>query len=317
MRGCSTLSWLIKMSEHRILLIENPASLSVDLGRLRIRRDGFDDAFVLPRDIAVLCLHHHTIQISVQALRVLAQAGASVMVTDEIHHPCAWLLPQVGNGDLARRLRQQMVLDSGLLKGELWQALVQARLSTQAVNLRVLNRKGALRLERLANEVQHADKTKCEGQGAKHYWAYLFEDRFKREKQGAIDTINARLNFGYAVLRSMVARSLVMAGLNPALGLGHCSMENPFNLADDFIEPYRFVVERHVALGDSGEFDGMARKQILGFVEQEIKLNGVGYRLPAAINESVASFVRVLDGRAKQLTLPTDVIAKPNDESWA
>ena len=54
------------MSEHRILLVENPASLSVDLGRLRIRREGFDDAFVLPRDIAVLCLHHHTIQISVQ-----------------------------------------------------------------------------------------------------------------------------------------------------------------------------------------------------------------------------------------------------------
>ncbi len=100
------------MSEHRILLIENPASLSVDLGRLRIRREGFDDAFVLPRDIAVLCLHHHTIQISVQAFRVLAEAGASVMVTDEFHHPCAWLLPQVGNGDLVRRLRQQMELDN-------------------------------------------------------------------------------------------------------------------------------------------------------------------------------------------------------------
>lgn len=305
------------MSEHRILLIESPASLSVDLGRLKIRRDGFDDAFVLPRDIAVLCLHYHTIQISVQALRVLAQAGASVMVTDETHHPCAWLLPQVGNGDLVRRLRQQMVLDASALKGELWQALVQARLNTQAVNLRVLNRKGALRLERLASEVQPADKTKCEGQGAKHYWAYLFEDRFKREKQGAEDAINARLNFGYAVLRSMVARALVMAGLNPALGLGHCNMENPFNLADDFIEPYRFVVERHVALGDSGEFDGMARKQMLGFIEQEIKLNGAGYRLPAAINESVASFVRVLDGRAKQLTLPQDVITKLNDELWA
>lgn len=299
------------------MLIENPASLSVDLGRLRIRRDGFDDAFVLPRDIAVLCLHHHTIQISVQVLRLLAQAGVGVIVTDEIHHPCAWLLPHVGNGELVRRLRQQMVFDSSSIKGQLWQALVQARLRTQATNLRVLNRKGALRLERLANEVEPADKTKCEGQGAKHYWAYLFESEFKRKKQGAEDAINARLNFGYAVLRSMVARSLVMAGLNPALGLGHCSMENPFNLADDFIEPYRFVVERHVVQSELGEFDGAARKQILGFVEQEIKFNGAGYRLPAAINESVASFVRVLDGRAEQLYLPQDVITKSNDESWA
>jgi CRISPR-associated protein Cas1 len=117
------------MSEHRILLIENPASLSVDLGRLRIRRDGFDDSFVLPKNIAVLCLHHHTIQISVQALRGLAEAGASVLVTDEMHHPCAWFLPQVGNGDLVRRLRQQILLDSSENKGRLWQTLVQARIS--------------------------------------------------------------------------------------------------------------------------------------------------------------------------------------------
>ncbi|GAB7563619.1 hypothetical protein LG202_16580 [Methylobacillus methanolivorans] len=302
------------MSDHRILLIENPASLSVDLGRLRIRRDGFDDNFVPPKDIAVLCLHHYTIQISVQALRVLADAGASVLVTDEFHHPCAWLLPQVGNGDLVRRLRQQMALDSSVAKGKLWQAIVQARLSTQAANLRVLNRRGALRLERLAKEVQPADKTKCEGQGAKHYWAYLFDEDFKREKEGAGDAINSRLNFGYAVLRSMVARSLVMAGLNPALGLGHSNMENPFNLADDFIEPYRFVVERHVALGPSGEFDGKARKEILRFVEQEIKLNGAGYRLPAAINESVASFVRVLDGRGEYLQLPQDALLQRNEE---
>ena len=310
------------MSEHRILLIENPASLSVDLGRLRIRREGFDDSLVLPRDIAVLCLHHHTIQVSVQALRALAEAGASVMVTDEFHHPCAWLLPQVGNGDLVRRLRQQMVLDSSSQKGVLWQALVQARLSTQAANLRALNRKGALRLERLVDEVQPADKTKCEGQGAKHYWAYLFDEDFTREKQGADDAINARLNFGYAVLRSMVARSLVLSGLNPALGLGHCNMENPFNLADDFIEPYRFVVERHVAkiqLEDlDGDFNSAARKAMLGFVEQEIKLNGAGYRLPSAINESVASYVRVLDGRAKTLTLPQDIVMQADeDESWA
>ncbi|MGQ0443220.1 MAG: type II CRISPR-associated endonuclease Cas1, partial [Methylophilaceae bacterium] len=264
------------MSEHRILLIENPASLSVDLGRIKIKREGFANAFVLPRDIAVLCLHHHTIQVSVQALRALAEAGASVMVTDEIHHPCAWLLPQVGNGDLVRRLRQQMALDVTSQKDILWQQLVQARLNTQAVNLRGLNRKGALRLERLAIEVQLADRTKCEGQGAKHYWTYLFDD-FSRQKQGAEDAINARLNFGYAVLRSQIARSLVLAGLNPALGLGHHSMENPFNLADDFIEPYRFVVERFVATSEIGHtFDGQARRQILSFVELEIKMNGAG-----------------------------------------
>jgi CRISPR-associated protein Cas1 len=307
------------MSDHRILLIENPATLSVDLGRLRIRREGHPDSYVLPRDIAVLCLHHHTIQISVHALRTLAEAGVGVVVTDATHHPCAWLLPSVGNGDLVRRLRQQISLDIHPNKGELWQAIVQARLRTQAANLRRLGRKGVLRLERLIKEVLPGDSGKCEGQGARHYWAHLFGNDFKREKQGAEDPVNARLNFGYAVLRSMVARSLVMAGLNPALGLGHCSTENPFNLADDFIEPYRFIVEHHVALSSLGEFDSAARKQVLRFVEQEIKLNGAGYRLPAAINETTNSFVRVLDGRSEKLVLPQDALSLPvsQDEAWA
>lgn len=296
------------MSAHRILLIENPAQLHIDLGRVRIQREGMPDVFVLPSDIAVLCLHHHTIQISVQTLRALAEAGAGIIVTDASHHPCAWLLPTNGNGDLVRRLRQQIQLDADPLKGLLWQQFVQARLRTQAANLRGLERKGALRLERLANEVTSGDSGKCEGQGARHYWAHLFPQEFKRAKQGADDPVNARLNFGYAVLRSMIARSLVMAGLNTALGLGHCSTENPFNLADDFIEPYRFVVERYVAQGETGEFDGKARKKLLQLVETEVVLNNAGYRLPAAITETVASYLRILDGRKGNLALPADAV---------
>jgi CRISPR-associated protein Cas1 len=303
------------MPAHRILLIENPARLHVDLGRLRIERDGMPDAFVLPRDIAVLCLHHHSIQVSVHSLRALAEAGVGLIVTDASHHPCAWLLPINGNGDLVRRLRQQILLDASPIKGLLWQQLVQVRLRTQAENLRGLKRKGALRLERLAQDVQPGDIGKCEGQGARHYWTHLFPENFHREKRGADDPINARLNFGYAVLRSMIARSLVMAGLNPALGLGHISTENPFNLADDFIEPFRFIVERHVCQGDQSDFDNQARKRLLQLVETEVVLDGSGYRLPAAIDETIASYLRVLDGRAKSLSLPTS--GRFPDNPWA
>ncbi|WP_411726255.1 hypothetical protein [Methyloglobulus sp.] len=83
-------------------------------------------------------------------------------------------------------------------------------------------------------------------------------------------------------------------------------------------KPYRFVIERHVTPGNTGDFDGTARKQLLGFVQQAIKLNGAGYRLPSAINESIASFVRVLDGRTEHLHLPQDVLPpKDSPESWA
>lgn len=306
------------MSDHRVLLIENPAELSVDLGRLRIRRDGYPDTHVLPSDIAVVCLHHHGILLSVNTLRALAEAGASVLVTDAMHHPCATLLPSRNNGDLVRRLRRQIWLDTAPDKPILWQRIVQARLSTQAANLRTLGKKGALRLERLAGQVLPGDRSKCEGQGARHYWAHLFPKEFRREKRGATDPINSRLNFGYAVLRATVARALVQAGLNPALGLGHDNQENPFNLADDFIEPYRFVVERHVAqTNEWGEFDSGARKRVLGFLHTEIRIGKAGYRLPAAIAESVASFVRFLDAPKVALLLPEDARTAPDEPPWA
>lgn len=306
------------MPDHRVLLIENPAQLSVDLGRLRIRRDGFQDTYVLPSDIAVLCLHHHTIQLSVHALRVLAEAGASVVVTDARHHPCATLLPAQNNGYLVRRLRRQMWLDAAPEKLALWQCIVQSRLRSQANNLRCLGRKGALRLERLAREVLPGDSGKCESQGARHYWAHLFPASFRREKEGAADPINARLNFGYTVLRATIARALVQAGLNPALGLGHNNMENPFNLADDFIEPYRFVVERHIVqMPEWGEFDGQARKSVLGFMNMEIVVGKTGYRLPAAVTETVSSFVRCLESAKATLFLPDNARTAADDSRWA
>lgn len=310
------------MSEQRVLVIENPAHLRIDTGRLKIERDGFSHAFVSPKDIAVLCLEHHTATLSVAVLRALAEAGAAVMVTDARHMPCAIQLPLAATGLDAGRLRQQIALDSSEKRGELWQQLISTKLSTQAHALRRLKRNGALRLERLANQVQHGDKSNAEGQGAKHYWINLFPETFRRSKEGAEDPLNIRLNYGYAVLRSMIARALVSSGLNGTLGLGHCNSGNAFNLADDFIEPYRFLVDVHLAddadtWSESPEFDSRAKRYLLGFVERPVRIAGQDMRLHAAIDTSIASFVRILDGKGKKLVLPEGSTIAGDDEAWA
>ena len=221
------------MSADRILLIENPARISVDHGRLKIARDGEDDAFASPDDIAVLCLHNHTVSITTQALKVLALAGASVLVTDDRHYPCALMLPLAGNMAAPQRLHEQIQLIGKSQVGELWAQIVRSRLATQAANLRHFDLNGALRLERLAGEVKPGDVSNAEAQGAKHYWKhFFFGSEFTREKEGAEDGLNARLNYGFAVLRALVARQLAMSGLNAGLGLGHRRQDNPFNLAD-------------------------------------------------------------------------------------
>ena len=309
------------MSEQRILVIENPAHLRIDTGRLKIERDGFDHVFVSPKDVAVLCLEHHTATLSVAVLRALAEAGAAVMITDARHMPCAIQIPLAATGLDAGRLRQQIALDASEKRGELWQQLISAKLSMQAHALRGLQRNGALRLERLATQVQHGDKSNAEGQGAKHYWSYLFPDTFRRSKEGAEDPLNIRLNYGYAVLRAMIARTLVAAGLNGTLGLGHCNTGNAFNLADDFIEPYRFLVDVHLAddadtWSNAPEFDSRAKRYLLGFVERPVRVAGQDMRLHAAIDASIASFVRILEGKGKNLVLPEGLVDNDDDEGW-
>ena len=296
------------MSADRILLIESPCSLSIDIGRVRIRREDKDDTHVAPMDVAVLVLHHHTISLSVGTLRELALAGACIMATDAQHMPCALMLPTQANRAAASRLRRQIAHLDDVLSQTLWQEIVRARIRTQAANLRHFELTGALRLDRVIDEVEIGDRSHREGQAARHYWQHLWQDAepdFRREKQGADDPVNARLNFGYAVLRSLVARELVAAGLSPELGVGHHSSENPFNLADDFMEPYRFVVERAARpSAASGDFDAPARIAMSRIVEQTVRIGKKDYRLLPGVRETIASYVRVLESNKGELALP-------------
>ncbi|HEX9755054.1 MAG TPA: type II CRISPR-associated endonuclease Cas1 [Gemmatimonadales bacterium] len=294
------------MGDHRVLLVESAARISVRDGCLRLRRDGHEDAFVLPEDIAVMVLHHPAISLSAQVLQRLSHAGGAVLITDDKHLPSAMLWPWRGQERMAGRLRQQMDLDRDTIRRDtLWGEIVRTRLATQALNLRHFRMTGALRLERLSSRVQPGDPDNLEAQGTRHYWKSLFPADFARRKKGADDPVNVRLNFGYAVLRSLVARSLAAVGLQPALGLGHHSRENAFNLADDFLEPYRFLVERQVRASDpETPFDAAARTAVLDFVAADVTFADRAYRLPSAVTESVASFVRILDGKTESLALP-------------
>lgn len=294
------------MADHRIVLIENPARLSIDHGRLRIERDGQDDVFASPADIAVVCLHHHTVSVSVNALKALAASGAVVLVTDDQHNPCAMMTPLVANQALPQRLHDQIAMMDKPQADECWAQIVRAKIGTQAANLRHFELNGALRLERLVSEVKLADKGNAEAQAAKHYWRFFFGNEFTRNKEGATDALNARLNYGYAVLRSLIARQLVMSGLNPALGIGHRSKQNPFNLADDFTEPFRYLVDRHIRtmVQEPAELTPPVKAGLLRFMEQEVEMGGQSYRLSSAVMETVASYCRVLENQGGTLRLP-------------
>lgn len=293
------------MSEHRILIMENPAHLSIDLGRLKISREASPDHHIAPDDIAVLLLHHPTISLTHSVITRLAKSGAMILSTDEKHLPCAMQIPLTSNVKQVPRLKAQIAFENSELSEVLWQQIVQSRLNSQAYLLDKSGSNAVNHLRRLANKVQPGDSGNLESQGARYFWQNCFGEPHKRTKQGAEDWINSELNFGYAVLRSLVIRTLVSAGLHPALGIHHNSTENPGNLADDLLEPYRFLVEQLVIHDPPSESISPERKQYLAsIIKQTVKIDDTDYRLTSAIQESVDSYIRVLNNKAKRLSLP-------------
>ena len=295
------------MSDNRILLIENSAYLSIDLGRLKIKRKEQPDHFIAARDIAVLVIHHPAVILTQRVISELAESNTITIFTDKKHQPTAVCFPIIGSTQTVPRLHQQIKIKDSHIHQQLWKSIIQCKIQGQNY---VLEQNGHNKpyLPRLVKTTLSGDIRNNEAQAASYYWKHWLGDekKHKRTKQGADDNLNISLNFGYAILRSLIARCITIAGLNPSLGIHHRNMENPFNLCDDMIEPYRFLVDQHVLqLTEVSEFNSQMKKRILGFIETNIMLsNQREYRLTTAIQETIDSYVRVIEQKQKTMVLP-------------
>jgi len=300
------------MSEHRILHIESPAWVGLDTGRLCIRAEGREAYFTAVEDVAALSLSDPAITVSSRALQALAAVGAVVLISDESHLPTAMMQPLRANTQTAMRVRRQAewrLAHPGHAE-VVWTRIVTAKLRMQAACLKRRNLKGHLRLRRLADQVGHGDPANLEAQGARHYWKHLFPDRnFRREKRGAVDHLNAKLNYGYAVLRALMARHVALAGLTPALGIRHRGPLNAFNLADDLMESFRPLVDALVCdrLLEDSSLGRQQKRVLLGIIERTVVMSdGRTHRMHAALERMVQSLCRLMDeASGDALLVPT------------
>lgn len=192
-------------------------------------------------DVAWIVLDSPQVTLSTALIAACMDAGVVLITTDKTHTPSGMILP------FHRHHRQAEIaaLQANLsvpLKKRLWQTLVRMKIDNQASNLTVCGR-DAMALRAMVHLVGSGDPDNTEARAARAYWPRLFVD-FIRED--GTDKRNALLNYGYAIVRSAVARALVAAGLVPAFGLNHASVTNAFNLADDLVEPFRPFVDRQV-----------------------------------------------------------------------
>lgn len=167
-------------------------------------------------------------------------------------------------------------------------------------------------LKALAGDVQFADETNREGYAAKLYFNTLFGENFIRNRD-SYDGINSALNYGYIVIRSCIARSVAAHGLEPALGIGHHSQYNAFNLVDDLIEPFRPVIDLWVALvsGHNELLTKERRQQLVHYISTStVQIGNQKQTILNAIDILIQTFIKSMNnGNPELLVYPTNVVA--------
>ncbi len=155
-----------------------------------------------------------------------------------------------------------------------------------------------------AGEVRSGDPDNLEARAAVYYWANLFRD-FKREREG--EPPNNLLNYGYAILRAIVARGLVGSGLLPTLGIHHHNRYNAYCLADDIMEPYRPYVDKLVVeMFDGGmkELDKDAKSRLLSIPVLDVVIGGERNPLMIAVGQTTASLYKCFSGESRKIAYP-------------
>ena len=220
----------------RTIDISEPAYLHLKHQQLLIDKKGETIAQIPIEDLGVVILQNSAIVIT-QAVIIACQKNNVVMVfCDERHLPYSILLPISEGNNLHSKILQQQLLLTLPTKKRLWQQIVKQKLTEQANTLKALDKTYAP-LERLSENVKAGDPDNLEAQAAQVYWKLLFGNEFRRDVE--LDGINSLLNYGYSIMRAMVARAIVGSGLHPTIGLNHHNQYNSLCLADDLMEPFR------------------------------------------------------------------------------
>lgn len=297
----------------RTLFFGNPAYLSTRNEQLVVKlvdsQTQEEVVKTIPiEDIGVVVLEDRQITITNSAMGALLQNNCAVISCDEKHMPAGLLLPLEGNTVQSERFRWQ--IEASLpLKKQLWQQTVQAKIRNQASVLKRLSGVEAGCMVAWANDVKSGDSDNLEGRAAAYYWKRVFPEMesFTRDREG--NAPNNLLNYGYAVIRAVVARALVASGLLPTLGIHHHNRYNAFCLADDVMEPYRPYVDELVIeiLGtgvDCGVLTTDLKRQLLGLPVKEVVINGQRSPLMLAVTQTTASLAKCFSGELRKVIYP-------------
>ncbi|OAV67855.1 CRISPR-associated endonuclease Cas1, subtype II/NMENI [Bacteroidales bacterium Barb4] len=259
-------------------------------------------------DIGIIVLDNRQITITHGVLEKLLENDVALITCDSRSLPVGLMLPLYGNTTQSERFRDQ--IDASLpLKKQLWQQTIQYKIKNQAAALNQLRGETVKNMLVWANDVRSGDSDNLEARAAAYYWKNLFPSvsDFTRDREGVAP--NNLLNYGYAILRAVVARGLVVSGMLPTLGIHHHNRYNAYCLADDIMEPYRpFVDELVVGIVDGGqdytEITKELKAKLLTIPTLDVVIGGQRSPLMVAVSQTTASLYKCFKGEVRRISYP-------------
>lgn len=279
------------------LFVGSECKIRIKNGQLVLKNDVKQEDFPV-EDINAVIIENLQTNVSLYTLSFLAKNNVAVFVCDEQHLPCGYFLPFNSHYNQTKMFKIQTDLPQPLKK-QLWQEIVRHKIANQNACLLLCRRRGVL--EDLIKQVKSHDNTNVEAVAANKYFKMLFDAKFSREKEC---DINSALNYGYSILRGVIARNIVAHGLLPFLGLKHSNVFNNFNLADDLIEVFRPFVDLFVYQNSEMPFDTNYKMKLLNLLNYDCKIANGNYTISYAIEIFVQSFVETMKVKENKLKFP-------------
>ncbi|HHT22104.1 MAG TPA: type II CRISPR-associated endonuclease Cas1 [Bacteroidales bacterium] len=260
-------------------------------------------------DIGVVILDNKQITITHGLIEALLENNCALITCNSSRMPVGLMLPLAGNTTQTERFRDQ--IDASVpLKKQLWQQTVQAKIQNQAYVLENKSKAVVKNMLVWANDVKSGDPDNYEARAAVYYWNNIFPDiqGFVRGREG--EPPNNLLNYGYAILRAVMARALVASGLLPTLGIHHRNKYNAYCLADDIMEPYRPFVDKLVfEIMESGidisELTQELKAKLLTIPVLDVVINNQRSPLMIAVGQTTASLYKCFSGEIRKIKYPS------------
>lgn len=261
-------------------------------------------------DLGVVVLDHRQITLTQGVLEALLENNTAVITCDSRSLPVGLLLPLYGNTTQNERFRVQLDASKPLQK-QLWQQTIRSKIENQSAVLKAYTSAETGCMDRWAADVRSGDPDNLEARAAAYYWKNVFEGyckHFVRSRDG--EAPNNLLNYGYAILRAVIARALVCSGLLPTLGIHHHNRYNAYCLADDIMEPYRPYVDALVLriIRERGLCQDLTREvkaELLTIPTLDVMIGGQRSPLMIGATQTTASLYKCFDGELRKIVYPS------------